>query len=203
MSILSILTSAVTAAQFLIPMPQQVQWENGSYDFAIPQRIENSCPELAQNIYLQDFTAMPDEAASRVCIIRQEEMPPEGYRLHVSPDTLLISANDKAGFIHAVRRSQWAKPELPVLGPRAARGQEGMGGKVGWASMLPGEVSSGRWEQGRDQKGEDLVYCFGPGNMSLFAGERSQERPRNKRGGQWWREVPQEGLGTRPSSHQG
>lgn len=101
MSILSILTSAVTAAQILIPMPQQVQWENGSYDFAIPMRIENSCPELAQNIYLQDFTAMPDEAASRVCIIRQEEMPPEGYRLHVSPDTLLISANDKAGFIHA------------------------------------------------------------------------------------------------------
>lgn len=82
-----------------------------------------------------------------------------------------------------MRRSQWAKRELPVLGPRAARGQEAVGGKVGWALMLPGEVSSGRWERGRDQKGEDLVYCFGPGNMSLFAGERSQERPRNKRRG--------------------
>ena len=94
-----------------------------------------------------------------------------------------------------MRRSQWAKPELPVLGPRAARGQEGMGGKVGWASMLPGEVSSGRWEQGRDQKGEDLVYCFGPGNMSLFAGERSQERPRNKRRGTLVEGGPTGGAG--------
>lgn len=61
--------------------------------------------------------------------------------------------------------------------------------------MLPEEVSSGRRERGREQKREDLVYCFGPGNMSLFAGERSQERPRNKRRGTLVEGGPTGGAG--------
>ena len=101
MSILNIFTGIATAIQALIPMPQQVQWEEGTFDFAIPYRVENSCTDLACNIYLNDFTQMSDETSGRVCIIRKESMSIEGYRLHITPDTLLIAANDAAGFTHA------------------------------------------------------------------------------------------------------
>ena len=101
MTILNILTSLLTATQTLIPMPQQVNWEDGTFDFAIPYRVENNCADLAQNIYLHDLTLMNEEQYSRVCIIKQEEIADEGYRLHITPDTLLIAAGDRAGFIHA------------------------------------------------------------------------------------------------------
>ena len=101
MNLLNILASVVMATQTLIPMPQEVHWGNEDFDFAIPYRVENTCPILAQNIYLQDFTQMSEEGSNRVCIIKNEEMPAEGYRLHITRDTLLVIANDKAGFLHA------------------------------------------------------------------------------------------------------
>ena len=101
MNILNILTIALTATQALIPMPQQVEWKEGTFDFAIPYRLENTCAELAHNIYLQTFTQVPLVEAKNVCIIRQEEMAEEGYRLHITPDTLLVAAGDREGFFHA------------------------------------------------------------------------------------------------------
>ena len=101
MTILNLLLSVVTSAQILIPMPQQLQWENGTFDLASPYRVENSCAELSQNIYLQDFTQAPQGNASRLCIIKCETMSEEGYRLHITPDTLLVAAHDAAGFLHA------------------------------------------------------------------------------------------------------
>lgn len=101
MNLLNILASVVTATQTLIPMPQEVHWGNEDFDFAIPYRVENTCPALAYNIYLQDFTQMSDDRSSRVCIISDEDMPAEGYRLHITRDTLLVTAGDKAGFLHA------------------------------------------------------------------------------------------------------
>lgn len=101
MSLLNILTGLVTALQTLIPMPQQVRCGDGTFDYASPYRIENRCADLSQNIYLQEFTQESDAQSGRVCILNQEVMPEEGYRLHITPDTLLITANDKAGFIHA------------------------------------------------------------------------------------------------------
>lgn len=101
MNLLNILGSVVMATQTLIPLPREVQWDNGTFDFSMPYRIENNCPSLAQNIYLDGFTGMSDDHSSRVCIVRDEEMDKEGYRLHITPDTLLIAAHDAAGFIHA------------------------------------------------------------------------------------------------------
>ena len=101
MNLLNILASVVTAMQTLIPLPREVQWGNDTFDFSIPYRIENSCPTLAQNIYLNDFTQMGEDGTSRMCIIRNETMPAESYRLHITRDTLLIVAHDKEGFIHA------------------------------------------------------------------------------------------------------
>lgn len=78
-------------------------------------------------------------------------------------------------------------------GPRSGGGWEG-----GLGLGCSGEKSAVEGgSRGREQKGEDLVYCFGPGNMSLFAGERSQERPRNKRRGTMVEAGPTGGLGTR------
>lgn len=101
MNLLNILASVVTATQTLIPLPREVQWGNDTFDFSIPYRIDNSCPTLARNIYLNDFTQMSEDGTSRVCIIKNEKMPAEGYRLHITRDTLLIVAHDKEGFIHA------------------------------------------------------------------------------------------------------
>ena len=101
MSILNLLISALTAVQALIPMPQQTEWKEGTFDVASPYRVENTCADLSGNIYLQDFTQMSEATSSRVCIIKREAMSDEGYRLHITPDTLLITANDAAGFLHA------------------------------------------------------------------------------------------------------
>ena len=83
----------------LIPMPQKVVWENGTFDLNIPYQVENAAK--AENKYLQDLTDRALEDASRVCIISKESMADEGYRLHITPDTLLIAAGDPAGFLYA------------------------------------------------------------------------------------------------------
>ena len=101
MSILNLLISAVTAVQAVIPMPQQTEWKEGTFGVASPYRVENTCADLSGNIYLQDFTQTGEATSSRVCIIKREAMSTEGYRLHITPDTLLIAANDAAGFLHA------------------------------------------------------------------------------------------------------
>ena len=102
MNLFNILASVVTAAQTLIPMPQEVHWNQGDgFDCSIPYRIENTCGDMATNIYLQDFSTYHDDRASRVCIIKSEPLPAEGYRLHITRDTLLVAANDEAGFLHA------------------------------------------------------------------------------------------------------
>ena len=101
MSILNLLISALTAVQSLIPMPQQAQWNAGTFDLTRPYRVENTCPDLSQNLYLQDFLQKGNATSGRVCIIKSESMPQEGYRLHITADTLLIVAHDAAGFLHA------------------------------------------------------------------------------------------------------
>jgi len=101
MSILNLLLGALTAVQALIPMPQQAQWDAGTFDLTSPYRVENTCSDLSQNLYLQDFLQGSDATSRRVCIIKREAMPQEGYRLHITADTLLIVAHDAAGFLHA------------------------------------------------------------------------------------------------------
>lgn len=101
MSILNLLLSALTAVQALIPMPQHAQWKAGTFDLTCPYRIENTCSDLSQNLYLQDFLQGEDATSGRVCIIKCESLPMEGYRLHITADTLLIAARDAAGFLHA------------------------------------------------------------------------------------------------------
>ena len=101
MSILNLLIGALTAVQALIPMPQQAQWNAGTFDLTCPYRVENTCSDLSQNLYLQDFLQVDDATSSRVCIIKCETMPEEGYRLHITVDTLLIAAQNASGFLHA------------------------------------------------------------------------------------------------------
>ena len=101
MSILNLLLGALTAVQALIPMPQQAQWDTGTFDLTSPYRVENTCSELSQNLYLQDFLQGSDATSGRMCIITCEALPMEGYRLHITADTLLIAARDAAGFLHA------------------------------------------------------------------------------------------------------
>ena len=102
MIFLNLIAGLLTAMQTLLPLPQQVNWDEGTFDLATPYRVENQCADLAQNIYLQDFTSMGNGNSDRVCIIKKDhETAQEGYRLHITRDTLLITANDRAGFIHA------------------------------------------------------------------------------------------------------
>ena len=86
--------------QALIPMPQQVQWGNGAFNLNTSYRVENHCTDKAENIYLQEFLQTSGQS-TRVCILQHETMPQESYRLHITPDTLLIMANDASGFIYA------------------------------------------------------------------------------------------------------
>ncbi len=101
MSILNLLLGALTAVQALIPMPQQSRWDAGTFDLTSPYRVENTYLDLSQNLYLQDFLQGGNATSGRVCIIKREALPQEGYRLHITADTLLIAAHDAAGFLHA------------------------------------------------------------------------------------------------------
>lgn len=101
MSFLSTIINIATITQVLIPMPQHVEWKDGSFDCTMPYHIENYCPDVSNNIYLHQFTSKPDCTPGQVCIIKQEDMAAEGYRLHITPDTLLITASDRSGFIYA------------------------------------------------------------------------------------------------------
>ena len=101
MSFLSTIINIATVTQALLPMPQHVEWKNGSFDCTRPYHVENYYPGVSNNIYLQELTGKPDDSAGRICIIRHEDMAAEGYRLHITPDTLLITASDRSGFIYA------------------------------------------------------------------------------------------------------
>ena len=56
-----------------------------------------------------------------------------------------------------VKRSQWAKQELPFLGPRATKA----GGKVGWASDAPGRSEQWKEEAGAgNRRGKTLFIVL-------------------------------------------
>lgn len=102
-------------AQIVFPTPNQVEMQTG-----------NLILEKKVSMYAEDTTAFylnlfREEVLSRtpikwqkkeskadICWITDSSLPPEGYRIRIHPQQMVISASDKGGFTYAVQTlRQW------------------------------------------------------------------------------------------------
>jgi len=101
MTATTMLLNVAAALAMLIPAPKQMTTGNGQFVLSKPYRVENTAGDIANNLYLQHLEQADNTMVNQVCIIRQEAMHAEAYGLHITPDTLLVTAGDREGFIHA------------------------------------------------------------------------------------------------------
>lgn len=101
----------------LVPAPKEVRWQTGAADLTtwrqhLPPRSANPATHPAHALLEQTLGQYPAAAATESGASRPElvmtpatgdQLPEEGYTLNVSPDHVKITANDTAGFRHAVR----------------------------------------------------------------------------------------------------
>lgn len=96
-------------AQSLLPKPQQTEMRKGYFRTDRPFKVENKVGTEVQNPYdafLTKATAH-DAAMKRVVRYVKADAPAsasfEAYRLHVTPDTIEVSAAGKEGFLRAAQ----------------------------------------------------------------------------------------------------
>ena len=100
---LSLLATGTTA-QNLLPKPQHYVAGKGTFDIgAADIKVVNEAGPAARNIYSNAFFSKSSDAAGRVLRFTtlRDAASPEAYRLHVSADTLLISAASAEAFRYA------------------------------------------------------------------------------------------------------
>lgn len=105
---LTALSFTATEAQTLLPKPQQAVMHKGTFRTDKPFRIENRAGEAVQNPYDVLWAAagkMPHSATTRVVsYMTDASLPsPEAYRLHVSKDTIAVTAPGREGFLRAAQ----------------------------------------------------------------------------------------------------
>lgn len=95
-------------AQNLLPKPQKVQMEKGTFRMDKPFAVQNEVGQMSENLF-NPFTgksAQSDAASQRVVRFLKQNAAPaqtsqEAYALRVSPDTVDIYASTKEGFLRA------------------------------------------------------------------------------------------------------
>ena len=104
---------ATSSAQNLIPMPRQVNWHKGSFSLSRPYSVVNESGTKTLNPWLDSICHRSSVTASTshvVCLrdLRPgtAKMNPEAYRLHITPDSLVVSAAGSEGFIRAAQTLQ-------------------------------------------------------------------------------------------------
>lgn len=97
-------------AQSLVPLPQHVTMGKGQFRTDRPYRVEQTAGQVARNPFNHlDATATDRADVKRV--VRYVMQPasdskPEAYNLHVSPDTIVVSAAGAEGFMRAAQTLQ-------------------------------------------------------------------------------------------------
>ena len=91
-------------AQSLLPMPQQVTMNKGMFRMdGRAVKVENEVGPEAESIYTMAWQQQNKPTAKRV--VRYTKLDnassPEAYRLHIAPDTVLVSASTAEGFMRA------------------------------------------------------------------------------------------------------
>lgn len=101
--------SPFLTAQTLLPMPQHVTWAKGHFRLDRPFRLVNEAGVQADNPFMKPILESPSTSAdaSRVVLLQplrpNAKMHPEAYKLHITPDTLLVKAAGSEGFLHAAQ----------------------------------------------------------------------------------------------------
>ena len=99
----ALLLSSSAQAQSLLPKPQQMTPGKGVFRLDKGVKIVNEAGKDAENIYSEEWKKLTGNKT--LPIIRCTKLPgassPEAYRLHVTPDTLLVSAATAEGFLRA------------------------------------------------------------------------------------------------------
>ena len=102
------LTSSL--AQTLLPKPRHASIQKGTFDLTRPFTLTNEAGTEANNPYLQQVlgtNAPTDGSSTRAVVLKRlrpgAKMNPEAYRLHITPDTLLVEAAGREGFLHAAQ----------------------------------------------------------------------------------------------------
>ena len=112
-----ILTASAASAQSLLPKPQSFVAGKGSFSTTAKLKVVNEVGAEAENIYSKQFTAnTADDARQVVRFTRLDgASSPEAYRLHVTKDTLLISAASVDGFRFAWQTINQLKQKNAVI----------------------------------------------------------------------------------------
>ena len=98
-----ILSANATMAQSLLPKPQSFEAGKGTFSTTSGVKVVNEAGAMADNIYSKPWTAKSSDGARQVVRFTKLQNPssPEAYRLHITRDTLLVSAASADGFLHA------------------------------------------------------------------------------------------------------
>lgn len=112
-----ILTASAASAQSLLPKPQSFVAGKGAFSTDAKLKVVNEVGAEAENIYSKQFTAnTADDARHVVRFTRLDgASSPEAYRLHVTKDTLLISAASADGFRFAWQTINQLKQKNAVM----------------------------------------------------------------------------------------
>lgn len=100
-SLSAFLSLPLAAQHALLPMPQSVETGKGAFSFKKPFRIIDNAGRRWHNIYTAPIGEAAAERAARVVVFESGTLPPEGYRLAISPDTLRVTAATAEGFLRA------------------------------------------------------------------------------------------------------
>ncbi len=95
---------APLGAQSLLPKPQSMAASKGFFNIADKAvKVENEAGDNAVNIYSRQFMEQGTAQSRRVARFTalRGAQSPEAYRIHVTPDTLLVSAASAEGFLRA------------------------------------------------------------------------------------------------------
>ncbi len=91
-------------AQDLLPKPQKTTAGKGFFAMTgTPVKVMNHTGDNAVNIYSESFLKSADASSKRIALFcaLPGAHSPEAYSIHVTPDTLHVSASTKVGFIRA------------------------------------------------------------------------------------------------------
>lgn len=98
-------------AQIVFPTPNQVEMQTGNLILGkkVSMYAEDTTCFLSKPFSEKKYSpTLPTNGKKRtkadICWITDSSLPPEGYRIRIHPQQMVISASDKGGFTYAVQR---------------------------------------------------------------------------------------------------
>lgn len=106
-------SGATTVAQTLLPAPREMKAGKGYFSLTKPYSVKIETTAATDNVYLAPILSKAQPGASRVVVLRSGRTSNrEAYSLHISPDTIVVVADTKLGFIRAGQTlQQWQRQD--------------------------------------------------------------------------------------------